>query len=1036
MNKNIRKICLALCGAAVFGVGSAAIINVHKANAGTELIIPQEYVFETEYDYGDILIVPEPSLVCVKTGGVETAAVGVELVFPDGAVKSEGSYTLDKTGTYSLTYYNAGGASVKKTIVVHKNNYSVEEGASASYSGKLFNTAGLEGVEVSLKDGASFSFNKTINLNDYAGQTLDVCTMYPMFREDSNDSPAATTVSVKVVDCYDSSKFVEMYVWCGTGGQNIYTGAGASTQVLTGLEYNTSRPQIMTEDYEGTKYKIHRPSRYQSLSTWGAAVRSKSNADVLYYGGITLSWDLSNHKIRVKNGPSSTLITDLDSTEIYDVSALDFASFFTTGDVYLNVEAYNYSTPQISVGLTEIFGMSGEVLQNNRIVDEEKPEVFVDVTPTEGNRIYLQKDKPVRLPSISKVLDFNYYGNERVEVYRNYGKRGQALVGFSQGLFTPTSVGNYTAVYTATDSYGNEGKYLLEMVVVEEESLSYAEKALDKLVAAKDNVLPALNVTGLNKEVATAVVVTAPDGKEKTVEYNGEDGYTFVPEYAGTYSVSYIFKDNVYEEEYTYDVVCVDENSAAFQNPFNFSSYFMKGASYVIDPVIAYTAGQGKFKENAATLSVSSDGGAYQTLSASQMAAYKVEASNTLRFKASYGESFVESPVYTVIDVGYGKTTTEKNYLAYMQGNYVDATIGADGAVYSFDGDASLQFINKISSDNFKLNFNLQATAVESFSVILRDVANPSRTYVEYTYQQDASLNIVMHAKQYEDGALVLDKKLLTKYRELNGAYVLAYSSLGLRSDDVLMEGVKAFAKDYALLEICVNGATGGCSLAISRVNAQTFTATMRESKPQMAFQECNGALEINSKYSISPCYASSALSVVLSKDIKVTVTAPDGEIVTSTDGVKLENVTADKLYEITLSQAGQYRVTYAVSCIGATKSNGQEVLKDDDYYIINVSEGIAPVIKFKDGANSQTTVNLSVGSSHNVKDFEVTDNVTAQENLRVIVMILDDGFTLEENGYNVDSYVFKNKGKFIVYVVAYDELGNSSSAYYNVVVS
>jgi hypothetical protein len=177
-------------------------------------------------------------------------------------------------------------------------------------------------------------------------------------------------------------------------------------------------------------------------------------------------------------------------------------------------------------------------------------------------------------------------------------------------------------------------------------------------------------------------------------------------------------------------------------------------------------------------------------------------------------------------------------------------------------------------------------------------------------------------------------------------------------------------------------------------------------------------------------------LSVVLSKDIKVTVTAPDGEIVTSTDGVKLDNVVADKLYEITLSQAGQYRVTYAVSCIGATKSNGQEVLKDDDYYIINVSEGIAPVIQFKDGANSQTTVNLSVGSSHNVKDFEVTDNVTAQENLRVIVMILDEGFTLEENGYNVDSYVFKNKGKFIVYVIAYDELGNSSSAYYNVVVS
>ena len=1036
MNKKIKKICLAVCGAAVLGLSSVAAVNVHKANAGTELIIPQEYVFETQYNYGDILVVPEPSLVCMKTGGVETTAVAVELVFPDGSVKSEGSYTLNKTGSYSLTYYNAGGASVEKTFVVYKNNYTVDAGATASYNGKMFNTVGLEGVELSLKDGASFTFNKTINLNDYAGQVLELCTMYPMFRVDSNDSPAATTVSVKVVDCYDSSKFVEMYVWCGTGGQNIYTGAGASTQVLTGLEYNTSRPQIMTEDYEGTKYKIHRPSRYQSLSTWGAAVRSKSNADVLQYGGITLSWDLSNHKMRVKNGTSATLVTDLDSTEIYDVNALDFDSFFTTGDVYLNVEAYNYSTPQISVGLTDIFGMSGETLQNNRIVDKETPEVFVDVTPTEGNRIYLEKNEPVCLPSISKVLDLNYYGNNRVEIYRNYGKRGQALVGFSQGIFTPTSIGNYTAVYTATDSYGNEGKYLLEMVVVEEENLSYTETKLDKLIAAKDNVFPLLNVKGLNKEVATTVVVKAPDGKEKTLEFNGEDGYTFVPEYAGTYKVSYIFKDNVYEEVYTYEVVCADENSASFQNPFAFSSYFMKGASYVIDPVVAYTAGQGKFKENVATVSVSSDGGAYQTLSASQMSAYKVEASNTLRFKASYGENFVESPVYTVIDVGYGKTTTEKNYLEYMQGNYAEGSLSADGAAYTFEGDAKLQFINKISSSNFKLSFTLQAAAVESFSVILRDVANPSRTYVEYTYQQDASLNIVMYAKQYEDGALVLDKKILTKYRELNGAYALSYTSVGLRSDDVLMDGVKAFATDYALLEVCVNGATSGCSLEISRVNAQTFTATMRESKPQMAFQQCNGALEINSKYTISPCYASSALSTVLSKDVKVTVTAPNGEVATSTDGVKLDNVAADKLYEITLSQAGQYRVTYAVSCLGATKSNGQEVLKDDDYYIINVSEGIAPVIQFKDGANSQTTINLSVGSTHKVKDFEVTDNVTAKENIKVVVMILDDGFMMEENGYNVESYVFKNKGKFIVYVIAYDELGNSSSAYYNVVVS
>ena len=50
--------------------------------------------------------------------------------------------------------------------------------------------------------------------------------------------------------------------------------------------------------------------------------------------------------------------------------------------------------------------------------------------------------------------------------------------------------------------------------------------------------------------------------------------------------------------------------------------------------------------------------------------------------------------------------------------------------------------------------------------------------------------------------------------------------------------------------------------------------------------------------------------------------------------------------------------------------------------------------------------------------------------------MIYGKDMALEEDGYNVTSYVFKNVGEFLVYVVAYDELGNSSALYYNVVVS
>ena len=52
------------------------------------------------------------------------------------------------------------------------------------------------------------------------------------------------------------------------------------------------------------------------------------------------------------------------------------------------------------------------------------------------------------------------------------------------------------------------------------------------------------------------------------------------------------------------------------------------------------------------------------------------------------------------------------------------------------------------------------------------------------------------------------------------------------------------------------------------------------------------------------------------------------------------------------------------------------------------------------------------------------------------IIKISDEGFILEANGFDVDAYTFNTEGKFIICVIAYDELGNSSSAYYNVVVT
>lgn len=1036
MKKKTKILSIALCGAAILGCGSIAAFRSDKASAATTFVLPQEYAIDSEYSFGQQLTVPAPESVMIQTGSTQSAAVSVVLEYPDGSAKSDGIYTLDKTGTYTLTYYNSNGVAATQSFVVNKNVYEVGADASASFSNALLDETTKQGIDVTLTDGNSFTFNKSINLNDYAGQQLDVCKIFPMFREHGNANPDASTVSIKIVDLYDQTKFVEFYVWCGEAGQGVYyMGGGTSEQVLTGLEQNRNRPHEMTEPYNGQLYKIHRPQRYQPLTAWGTGMASVDNTQLLTkHDGLSLIWDLSNHQLLTKTNNTLCLLTDVDSTEIYSTNAFDFDSFFTTGEVLLNVQAYNYATKSFRLGIESIFGMSGEALHDGKVSDTDAPDIFVDIETTENNAVYLQKGTPMVLPAITKVLDPNYYGKTSVKVYRNYGKLGQALVNVEDGVFVPELLGNYTAVYTATDAYGNEGKFIFDMIVLDKDNISYEPNPVDKLVAAKANLLPNIAVSGLNKDAATTVTVTAPDGTKTTLDYNGS-GYEFIPAYTGTYTVSYLFKDNVYEETYSYQVTCVNENSAVFQAPFHFPKAFIKGASYTVAPVTAYTAGNGAFKENKATVSVSVDGGAYQTLSDAQMQAYAVTATKTLQFKASFNGSFVESEVYSVIDVGFGKKPSEKNYSDYMQGNYTAATLGENGLTYTFDGDASLQYINKISSANFQLLFSVNAEATEEITVLLRDARNPAKNYITYTYAKAAATTVVARAKQYVNGKLVFEGTVPSKHSTLSTSFSIDFSSLGTNIDGAMLKGVQPFDEDSALLEVYVDGMANGGEVTISRLNNQTFTTSIRESKPQLSYRGSNGAVELNSIYEIAPCYGNSVTSSVLTKDVKITVQAPDGSIVSSVDGVRLEGAIANKAYNVKLTQTGQYRVTYEVSCIGASRNNGADVLTTSDYYIINVSEGVAPNLSFKDGSNENTTVYITVGGTHNVKDFSVSDNVSPNEKIKVYTMILDKYFMLEEDGYNATEYVFKNVGEYIVYVVAYDELGNSSAIYYNVIV-
>ena len=51
MKNKVKRICMAVCCVALLGFSGVMINNVYNTNAESDLLFPQEYVIEKEYDF-------------------------------------------------------------------------------------------------------------------------------------------------------------------------------------------------------------------------------------------------------------------------------------------------------------------------------------------------------------------------------------------------------------------------------------------------------------------------------------------------------------------------------------------------------------------------------------------------------------------------------------------------------------------------------------------------------------------------------------------------------------------------------------------------------------------------------------------------------------------------------------------------------------------------------------------------------------------------------------------------------------------------
>ena len=161
--------------------------------------------------------------------------------------------------------------------------------------------------------------------------------------------------------------------------------------------------------------------------------------------------------------------------------------------------------------------------------------------------------------------------------------------------------------------------------------------------------------------------------------------------------------------------------------------------------------------------------------------------------------------------------------------------------------------------------------------------------------------------------------------------------------------------------------------------------------------------------------------------EAKLTVVAPDGSIVSSVDGVELNEVNAVVDYEIKLTQYGLYTVS-----VTAKESDGWKYSNKTTFeYVVSVIDGEKPTITF----DKEFDTKIEVGELLIIPKYEVADNYSAADKITVMTVITNP------KGMPVYLYGESNAvrceyaGVYKVTIYVYDEMGNLTTFTTNVTV-
>lgn len=886
------------------------------------------------YLVGETFNVPEAKY------GNETAEFIVYL--PDGTATRSDSLVLSQSGNYSVEYLlvTSDNRIIAKTITfnVLSTMFSVEGNGYVEY---LALPNGMQGVYANIEKDSALVYNGIIDLTKISASDF----LFKFFALPAVAGEADTNgIEIKLTDAYDDSRYISVRFKKRNESDNYdyivsYLDCSFNGGTTVGLEINDRGKY----EYGGNKYTAHVNNEKFGSNFTFSITGGKENSPAYVLSGI--SYDEETGLIYAKNYANtvySVLISDVSNIDLYG----EKFSGFTDGKVKLSITPYNMIKSKCGLFFSEICGEPITKDNYNQFTSEFYPEISVDFGKNEGSVPNAKAGRTYELFNATAFDIVDGYLDVNTEVYYGYENKHKIRVNVSDGSFVADKVGEYTIVYSATNSFGKSSQKLVRINSVKD--FAELDLALENEIDYNIPVRAGSSVklfdgySAVNNFGASDFSVSVNLKGDKSVFCELDGDFSFKPLYSGEYEIIYTFSDYIDERTISETLTVTEGEAVHYETVRPFNKYYIYNGQYDVNNVKAYSLESGSPVEVPVRAYYSADGSDMETEITGLLKIPYAEKI-TLIYKPVVG--FDTTPFrkdVSVVNTGYGTGTIDKSKYFKATTGQASFTANPDNVICDFvvseSGVISFDFVNVLARNEFSLNLesyteNGVSDSFGRLNLYLEDYLNPKHVVKFSLYKEDGVWfacvndgNPLKFMASWGAAGDILNFAFdaVNKVFSLNDALSFNVSNFYQTETPVAFE--QGLYLNVEFIDVKVGG-----GIKIKNVNGQIFNDSVYDgSAPTIDVAHYNHAGEktIGTEIVVGGFYAFD----VLSPDTVAYLTVRNNnKTVKSVDGVSLNKVEAKDFYKIILSEYGTYSVivTYSDGENEKTKSCGNIIVED-----------------------------------------------------------------------------------------------------------